>query len=148
MPRKKGQLCMKYHKALVLAIKDQVEKVKSRIASEWVNEWKEELGGKVVDEVEFRERFQGFLSDELSFADRSDVTLEKDKLKVAVEGCALCPGNDLLRQAGEQTLCPIIPTGLFAISRVLGRKVSLDGVEKSGQVGTCNITYSLGEKKG
>jgi len=148
MPRKKGQLCMKYHKALVLAIKDQVEKVKSKIASEWVSEWKKELGGKVVDEVAFSDRFQEFLSVELSFADLSDVILEEDKLEIAVEGCALCPGNDLLRQAGEQTLCPIIPTGLFAISRVLGRKVSLDGVEKSSQVGTCNITYTLGEKKG
>lgn len=147
MTRKEGQFCKKYHKALVLAIKDQVEKVKSKIASDWVNDWKEGLGNRVEDPEEFRRSYEDFLSNELSFSDLSHVSLGDNKMEITVEGCAICPGNDLLRQAGEQTFCPIIPTGLFAISRVYGRKASLEGVEKPGPVGYCNITYIVGEKK-
>lgn len=137
----------KYHRAVVIANKNDLEKMKPRIASEWIKEWMEKLDGKITDEAEFVAKFEEFLSDELGFADNVGVTIEDDKLLINVEGCGICPGNELLRGAGEPSMCPILATGLSAISRVLGRKASLEGVDKEGKpVGYCTIKYSLAGK--
>jgi hypothetical protein len=137
----------KYHKAVVLANKENVEKMKPKIASQWINEWMQEVGDKIGDEEEFRSAFEEFLTRELGFAEDSKVSIEGNELTIDVGGCVICPGNDLLRQAGEPSLCPITPTGLMAISRVLGKKATLKGVDKEGKpVGYCRIKYELAEK--
>lgn len=143
-----GEFCKRYHKAFVQAVGADVEKAKSRIASTWINDWKDELGGPVEDGGEFEERFQSFLDDELCFADRSEVSLDDNKLAIDIEGCAICPGNDMLKQEGREALCPLVPTGLFAVSRVHNRKATLDEVEKPGPVGRCRIKYDLQDKSG
>ena len=145
--KKEGEFLARYHKAVVLANKDQLEKMKPKIASQWVNEWMDEVGDSITDPGEFRSKFESFLTDELGFADDSNVSIAGDRLTIDVGGCAICPGNDLLRKAGEPTLCPITPTGLIAISRVMGKKATLEGVDKEGKpVGWCRINYSLAEK--
>ena len=40
------QFIKKYHQAVVMANKNQLEKVKPKIASEWIKEWMGELGGR------------------------------------------------------------------------------------------------------
>jgi hypothetical protein len=137
----------KYHVAMARANKDRLENLKPKIASEWVNQWMEETGGKITDEEEFRAKFEEFLSKDLGFADDTKVSLDGDELTIDVGGCMICPGNDVLKQAGETALCPITPTGLTAISRVMGKKVTLEGVNKEGKpVGFCQIKYKLAEK--
>ena len=141
------QFIKKYHQAVVMANKNQLEKVKPKIASEWIKGWMEDLGGKVTDEEEFRVKFEEFLTDELGFADTSTVEISGDELTIDVGGCAICHGNEMLRQAGEPTLCPILSTGLMAISRVLGKNATLVGADKEGKpVGFCTIKYKLSEK--
>jgi hypothetical protein len=138
----------KYHVAMARANKGQLDKVKPKVASEWINEWMEEVGGGIDDDEEFRARFEEFLIDGLGFADETKVTLEGDELTIDVGGCIICPGNDILKKAGEEALCPITPTGLMAISRVRGKKATLLGVDKEGKpVGFCQIKYKLEEKK-
>jgi hypothetical protein len=137
----------RYHVAVARATKGQLDKIKPRIASEWVNEWMAEVGDSISDEEEFRAKFEEFLTDGLGFADDSKVTLAGDELVIDVGGCAICPGNDILKKAGEEALCPITPTGLMAISRVMGKKATLQGVNKEGKpVGYCQIRYELAEK--
>lgn len=137
----------KYHAAVVRANKTQVEKLKPRIASALITEWLEEVGRKITDEGEFSARFEEFLTEGLGFAEETRVSIEGDELTIDIEGCAICPGNEILRKAGEPTLCPITPTGLMAISRVLGKKATLLGVDKEGKpVGFCRISYRLKEK--
>ncbi|HEY5527419.1 MAG TPA: hypothetical protein VIK02_07550, partial [Candidatus Anoxymicrobiaceae bacterium] len=137
----------KYHQAVVLANKDQIEKMKPKIASQWVNEWMAQVGDSITDPEEFRSKFESFLTDDLGFADDSKVSINGDDLVIDVGGCAICAGNDMLRKAGEPTLCPITPTGLMAISRVMGKKATLEGVDKVGKpVGWCQIKYRLAEK--
>ncbi|MFH1150128.1 MAG: hypothetical protein V1748_06625 [Actinomycetota bacterium] len=136
----------KYHKAVVSAMGDQAEKVKPRIASQWVKEWQRQLGGPIEDPDDFARRFERFLSGELGFADTTHVTMDGDLLSIEVAGCSICFGNELLRKEGKQTLCPILSTGLMAISRVLGKKATLLGVDKDGTVGNCTIRYRLAEK--
>lgn len=137
----------KYHKAMVMANKGTLDKMKPRVASEWIKEWMDNLQGPITDQEEFREKFQEFLSEELGFAEDSNVSLEEDVLTIDVGGCSICPGNELLRQAGEPTFCPILATGLMAISRVLGKNATLLGIDKEGKpVGFCEIKYKLSEK--
>jgi hypothetical protein len=144
---KEEQFIKKYHKAVVLANKDQLEKVKPKIASQWIRDWLKDLGGPIADEEEFRAKFEDFLSDELGFARTSTVSISGDELTIDVGGCSICPGNDLLRQEGEPSLCPILATGLVAISRVLGKNATLVGVDKEGKpVGFCQIKYKLATK--
>jgi hypothetical protein len=146
MAREMGEFTKRYHKAFVEAVGSDVEKAKSRIASSWVKGWQEGLGHKIEDPEEFRSRFQDYLDNELSFADVSDVTIGDSSLEINVENCALCPGNDLLKKEGKEALCPLVPTGLFALSRVHDKKASLEGVEKPGRVGYCKIKYKVEDK--
>jgi hypothetical protein len=134
--------------AVARANKSDMDKVKPKIASEWINQWMEEVGGGVTDEEEFRAKFEEFLAEGLSFADDSKVSIEGDELIIDIGGCIICPGNDILKKAGDEALCPITPTGMMAISRVLGKKSTLVGVDKEGKpVGYCQIKYKL-EGKG
>lgn len=143
----RDQFVKKYHKAVVMANRDRVEKMKPRIASEWIREWMDELGGQVRDTEEFREKFEEFLTKELGFAESSRVSLSGDILTIDIAGCAVCPANQELHGAGEPGMCPIISTGLAAISRVLGRNATLLGVIKEGKpLGSCQINYRLAEK--
>lgn len=137
----------RYHVAIGRATQSQLDKLKPKIASEWINEWMQEVGSSITDPEEFRVSFEEFLTDGLQFADDSKVTIEGDELILDIGGCVICPGNDILKKAGEEALCPITPTGLMAISRVLGKKATLVGVNKEGKpVGYCQIKYKLEEK--
>jgi hypothetical protein len=130
-----------------MSTKDQTEKLKAKIASEWVKDWEAELGGPILDEEEFRQKFQQFLEEELGFAGSANVSIEGEELRIQVEQCSICHGNEVLRSRGEPTLCPILSTGLLSISRVLKRKAELLGVDKPGPVGFCTIIYRLLELK-
>jgi len=137
----------KYHVAIARANMSQLDKLKPKIASEWINEWMTEVGGSITNEEEFRSKLEEFLTDRLGFADDSRVAIDGDELTIDVGGCVICPGNDILKKAGEEALCPITPTGMMAISRVLGKKATLEGVDKEGKpVGYCQIKYKLAEK--
>jgi hypothetical protein len=137
----------KYHVAVARANRGQLDKLKPRIASEWVNEWMAEVGSSIADEDQFAGEFEKFLTEGLGFADDVKVTIEGDMLSIDVGGCIICPGNDVLKKAGDESLCPITPTGLMAISRVMGKKATLQGVDKEGKpVGFCKISYKLEEK--
>lgn len=137
----------RYHKALVMANKNTLEKMKPKIASEWIKEWMDQLDGPLTDEQEFRAKFEEFLTEELGFAETSTVSIDDGVLTIDVAGCGICPGNELLRQAGQPTLCPILSTGLIAISRVLGKNATLLDVDKEGKpVGYCKIRYELSDK--
>jgi hypothetical protein len=130
-----------------MSTKGQTERLKAKIASQWVKDWAAELGGPIADEGEFLRAFQQFLEDGLGFAGSASVSIEGDELRIQVEQCSICHGNEMLRNRGEPTLCPILSTGLLSISRVLKRNAKLLGVEKSEQVGSCTIRYRLLEPK-
>lgn len=137
----------KYHVAVARASKGRLDKVKPRIASEWVGEWMDEVDGSIADEQEFAPRFEQLLTEGLGLADDSKVSMVGDELVIDVGGCMICPGNDILKKAGEEALCPMTPTGLMAISRVMGKKATLEGVYKEGKpIGYYEIKYKLQEK--
>ncbi|PKQ28462.1 MAG: hypothetical protein CVT63_02660 [Candidatus Anoxymicrobium japonicum] len=127
---------------MVLATKNDLEKIKPKIASAWVKDWMSELGRPVGDREEFRVLFERFLSEELGFAEVVAVSIDSNELDIKIENCVICPGNDLLRAQGAPTLCPILLTGLMAINRVLRMRPTLLGVDKRG-TGFCTIKYAI-----
>jgi hypothetical protein len=132
----------KYHRAVVKANSKDLEKFKSRIGSEWAKDFRDKVEGNLEGE-EFNRALEEYLTNDLGFCEEVNVKGEEDDLNIDVRGCHICHGNDMLRQEGESVLCPIVPTGLFSISRVGKRKASLDEVRKNGVVGECEICYKL-----
>jgi hypothetical protein len=132
----------KYHRAVVKANARDVEKLKSRIGSVWADEFRDRTGTKLKGE-EFNRALEDYLEKELRFCDRVEVNGEGEDLSIGVSGCHICHGNETLKAEGEPALCPIVPTGLFSISRVSERKASLKEVRKNGVVGECEICYRL-----
>ncbi len=134
---------VKYHTAVTKASEGHLEKLKSQVGSEFANELKEKAGGKIEDLQQFCSALQDHLEKDLGFAERAAVTCTDNQITIQVRGCDICFGNEALRRQKKPTLCPIIPTGLFSIKRVGGRKATLKGVAKSSVVGDCDINYEL-----
>jgi len=132
----------KYHSAVVRSNAKDVEKLKARIGSQWAEEFRRNTGTKLEGD-EFKRALEDYLLKELRFCDHVVVKGEDDDLSIEVKGCHICHANEALKNEGEPALCPIVPTGLFSISRVGGRKASLDEVCKNGVVGECEINYKL-----
>lgn len=132
----------RYHRAVVKANSKEVEKFKSRIGSEWANEFRDKVQGNLEGE-EFGRALEDYLANDLRFCEEVKVTSDDGALSIDVKGCHICHGNELLKREGEPALCPIVPTGLFSVSRVGKRKASLDEVRKNGIVGECEICYKL-----
>lgn len=132
----------KYHRAVVKASSKDVERLKSKIGSEWADEFRKWAGSKLQGE-EFKQALEDYLNNELRFCDRVKVKGEGDELRIEVRGCHICHGNELLKAEGQPALCPVVPTGLFSISRVADRKATLQEVKKNGVVGECEICYEM-----
>lgn len=142
MSEKEKEFIKRYHYAVVKGQGDRLENLKSRIGSSWADEFRDKAG-EVENLVDFAKAYEDFLRDELSFCREVGVEGSDGELSVDVKGCHICFGNELLRKEGSPTMCPIIPTGLFSIRRVLGRNASLSQVIKPGPVGECRIVYHV-----
>ncbi|OFW61352.1 MAG: hypothetical protein A2W01_10590 [Candidatus Solincola sediminis] len=132
----------KYHRAVVKANAKELEKLKSKIGSEWAEEFKTKAGEGLEGE-DFRRQLQEYLKEDLRFCNEVKIRGDGNELNIEVRGCDICHGNEELRREGQPTLCPIVPTGLFSISRVAGRRATLQEVRKPGVVGECEICYRL-----
>jgi hypothetical protein len=142
MERVDQEFFKKYHCAVVKANSKEIEKLKSKIGSEWADEFRSHTEGK-LEGAEFNQALEDYLVNDLRFAGKVKVKSTDNDLNIEVKGCHICHGNEVLKSQGEPALCPIVPTGLFSISRVAGRKATLDEVRKHGVVGECEICYKL-----
>lgn len=132
----------RYHRAVVKANAKDLEKVKARIGSQWAEEFRSRTGTRLEGE-EFNRALEDYLVNELRFCEEAHVSGSGDDLSIEIRGCHICHGNELLKAEGHPALCPIVPTGLFSISRVSGRKAGLREVRKNGAVGECEICYAV-----
>ncbi len=92
----------KYHVAVARANMGQLDKLKPKIASEWINEWMTEVGGSITDEEEFRSKLEEFLTDGLGFADNSKVAIEGDELTIDVQGASSAPATTSSRRPARR----------------------------------------------
>lgn len=132
----------KYHRAVVKSVSGELEKVKARVGSAWADEFRAYAGEDLQGE-DFHSALEDYLQNELRFCDLVKVKGDDNDLSIEVKGCHICHGNEELRRRGEPALCPIVPTGLFSVSRVAGKKATLREVCKNGVVGECEIRYDI-----
>jgi hypothetical protein len=136
------ELFKKYHCAVVKSNLDNVEKLKARIGSEWAGDFLDKAG-KIEGDEEFCRGLEKYLEEDLCLCESVQAEETGSELAVTIKGCHICFGNEELRRQELPAMCPIIPTGLQSLSKVHGRKASLQGVEKTGVVGECTIRYAL-----
>jgi hypothetical protein len=136
------ELLKRYHCAVVRSNRESLEKLKARMGSQWAGELRGKVGIK-GEPREFCRSLEGFLRDDLRLCEKAEVAAGEEELAVSIKGCHICHANEELRREGSPTMCPVIPTGLQAISKVHGRKATLEGVDKPGPVGECTIKYRL-----
>lgn len=134
----------KYHSAVVKASGKDTEKLRAKIASEWVQDYLKNYPQEGKDINLFMANFKNFLEEELGFADEVNITVEDNEVHVRVSGCKICYGNEILRSENINTMCPITNTCLLGLLRATGKSPKLVGVEKeTGKVGHCKIRYAI-----
>jgi len=136
------ELLKRYHCALVRSNINNLEKLKARLGAEWAEGLKESCGA-IADPGEFARALGEYLEEDLRLCEEANAVSDDGSLTVSIKGCHICHANEELRRQEKPTMCPVIPTGLQSLSKVHGRKASLEGVEKTGVVGECTIKYRL-----
>ncbi len=133
----------KYHSAIVKASGKDIEKLKAKIAGEWVRDFFKSHPQERNDINAFMANFGVFLEKELCFADRVHIATDDNEVHFSVSGCKICHGNEILRSEHVNTMCPITHTGLSAILKATSKRPKLISVEKTSKVGDCYIKYRI-----
>ncbi|VVB90567.1 Uncharacterised protein [uncultured archaeon] len=132
-----------YHSTVIKALGDDAKKVNAKVGSIMADTWAEKAG-TINNNAEFAKSFENYLKNQLEFAKQVKVDCDDKNYTLAIKGCAICHGNEMLRKEGVATACPIMQAAKYAAVRKLGRDVITKGVEKPGPVGECIMRFELG----
>ncbi|MCL7412493.1 MAG: hypothetical protein M8353_02620 [ANME-2 cluster archaeon] len=132
-----------YHCNIVKALGDDAKKVNAKVGSIMADEWLSREHVDLNDPRKFKTDFKNYLLNELEFARDVDVEIKGNDMDITVKGCVICHGNELLRQEGMATACPIVQTSKYAVVKGLKKNVTMKGVDKPGVVGECVIRFEL-----
>lgn len=133
----------KYHSTIVKALGDDAKKVNAKVGSIMADQWLSHVDADIEDPLVFSNEFENYLLNELEFSKGVIVSTNGKDMNVAITGCGICHGNEVLRQEGMNTACPIVQTSKYAIVKGMKKNVILKGVEKPGVVGECVIKFEL-----
>ena len=132
-----------YHSTVIKALGDDAKKVNAKIGSIMADNWADKAE-MINSNAEFAKSFENYLKNQLEFAKQVKVDCDDKNYTLAIKGCAICHGNEMLRKEGVATACPIMQAAKYAAVRKLGKDVITKGVEKPGPVGECVIRFELG----
>ncbi len=132
-----------YHSNIVKALGKDAKKVNAKVGSIMADKWLVSEHADLQDPKNFKDEFENYLLNELEFAKEVDVDMQSNDLNITVKGCAICHGNEILRQEGMETACPIVQTSKYAVVKGLKKNVTMKGVDKPGVVGDCIIRFEL-----
>ncbi|MCL7415347.1 MAG: hypothetical protein M8349_04720 [ANME-2 cluster archaeon] len=132
-----------YHCNIVKALGDDAKKVNAKVGALMADTWLAKELDDLQDPDTFKKEFKEYLLNELEFAKEVNVDIEGKDLDITVKGCGICHGNEMLRQEGIATACPIVQTSKYAIVKGMKNNVAMKGVDKPGVVGECVIRFEL-----
>lgn len=132
-----------YHSDMIKALGDDAKKVNAKVGSLMADKWLAKEHGDLNDPRIFIKDFEDFLLHDLEFADYVKVSIDGNTMDITIKGCAICHGNEILRQEGLNTACPIVQTSKYAAVKGLNKNVLMKGVDKPGVVGECIIRFEL-----
>lgn len=145
MDRSNREFIARYHRALTLSQKEDIDKTNAKMGSILADDWVKAQGKLPITLEEFVESYNRYLEESFRFAEAARVRVTDNKgIELAVKGCHLCFGNELLRKENQKTACPIIRMTANAILRSTGKRVTLKEVKKPGPIGECYIEYEIG----
>lgn len=132
-----------YHSNIVKALGDDAKKVNAKVGSIMADQWLAKEHGDLTDLQVFEKEFEDYLLNELEFAKEVNISADGKNMDIAIKGCVICHGNEILRQEGLNTACPIVQTSKYAIVKGMNKNVVMKGVDKPGVVGDCVIRFEL-----
>jgi hypothetical protein len=130
-----------YHSTVVKAAGEHAKKLNTKMGIIMANKFCANTSN-FNNEEEFAQNFENYLK-ELEFAEKVNVYCDKENYILKIKGCDVCHGNEILRQEGIGTACPIVQTAKYAMLKKMRKNVILDGVDKPGPVGECAIRFEL-----
>lgn len=131
-----------YHSTVIKALGEDAKKVNAKVGSIMADNWADRAG-KMNSNSEFAQSFEDYLQNQLEFAKNVNVNCDEKNYTLDVRGCAICHGNEILRNEGMATACPIVQAAKYAAVKKLGRNVITKGVDKPGVVGECTIKFEF-----
>ena len=131
-----------YHSTVIKALGEDAKKVNAKVGSIMADNWADKAG-KMNSNSEFAHSFEDYLQNQLEFAKNVNVNCDEKNYTLDVRGCAICHGNEILRNEGMATACPIVQAAKYAAVKKLGRNVITKGVDKPGVVGECTIKFEF-----
>ena len=131
-----------YHSTVIKALGEDAKKVNAKVGSIIADNWADK-SGKFDSNAEFAQSFEDYLMQKLEFAKHVKVNCDDRDYTLEIKGCAICHGNEILRNEGMATACPIVQAAKYAAVRKIGRNVVTKGIDKPGVVGECVIKFEL-----
>jgi hypothetical protein len=131
-----------YHSTVIKALGEDAKKVNAKVGSIMADDWARNAG-TFKNNAEFAQSFKNYLTNKLEFAKHVEIECDEKNYSLDIKGCAICHGNEILRNEGLSTACPIVQAAKYAAVRKTGRNVITKGVEKPGVVGECTIRFEL-----
>lgn len=131
-----------YHSIVIKALGEDAKKVNAKVGSIIADNWASNVG-KFNNNVEFAQSFENYLRNQLEFATDVKIDCDENNYTLDIRGCAICHGNEILRNEGIATACPIVQAAKYAAVKKIGRNVVTNGIDKPGVVGECTIRFGL-----
>jgi len=131
-----------YHSTVIKALGGDAKKVNAKVGSIMADKWADSAG-TFSSSAGFAESFGDYLQNKLEFAKSVKVSCDDRNYTLDIKGCAICHGNEILRQEGMATACPIAQAAKYAAVRKIGRNVVTKGIDKTGVVGECTMRFEL-----
>jgi predicted hydrocarbon binding protein len=133
-------LFQKYHVALVKALGEDVQKVFVKLGRELGSQVG---GGRKLSFKELEKELQNYLQNDVKLAKKVNVKIEKDILNIEVEGCKVCPANDISSIQGGKRACFLPGILMGAVKSVEEvKKATMAGSQKF-EVGHCKMQLKL-----
>lgn len=133
-----------YHATVFQALGGKAQEYNVKIGSMLASRWMKKLKDLPEGSEGFKKAFETYFNGPFRFAEIADITFNVDgSASMYVNGCDICPGNEILRGMDMKGCCPISHMVKSAMGRSLKKKVELLGVEKPGPVGECYLKYRL-----
>lgn len=132
-----------YHSNIIKALGDDAKKVNAKVGSIIADQWLAKEHENLEDTEVFKAELEDYLLNDLEFAREVHVDTDGKNLDITVNGCAICHGNEILRQEGMATACPIVQASKYSVVKGMKKNVVMKGVDKPGVVGDCIIRFEL-----
>ena len=130
-----------YHSTVVKAAGENAKKLNTKIGIIMADKFDANTPN-FNNTKDFTQKFENYLKN-LEFADQVSIYCDEKDYMLKIKGCEICHGNEILRQEGIGTACPIVQMAKYSIVKKMRKNVTLNGIDKPGPIGECVMRFTL-----